>query len=219
MRLLIEGFDLPVSFATVKIGLSSAPGLALAERASAPVVPEVAMLDFATLYDTWFEHVARWLKALGAPEKDVEDLAQEVFLVVRRRLPEFQGYNVAGWLFQISRRQVLGYRRLRWVQRVLTLGNCERLEQLPSLDSCPLSALESRERQALIEKLTSKLSEKRRVVFVLFEIEDYSGEEIADLLDVPVNTVWTRLHHARKDFYELLARHQRAEREREPWSG
>jgi RNA polymerase sigma-70 factor (ECF subfamily) len=57
------------------------------------------------------------------------------------------------------------------------------------------------------------MSERRRSVFFLFEVEGHSGEEIADMLDVPMNTVWTRLHHARKDFFELLAQHRRAEKE------
>jgi RNA polymerase sigma-70 factor (ECF subfamily) len=174
-------------------------------------VPVRTAPDFATLYDLWFEQVARWLKALGAPEADHEDLAQEVFLVVRRRLPEFDGQNAAGWLFQIARRQVLRYRRLRWVQRVLTFGNCDGFDQVPQLGSSPLSVLETKERRALVEHLLSKLSDKRRIVFALFELEGHTGEEIAELLEVPLNTVWTRLHHARKDFYEQLARFRRTE--------
>lgn len=174
-------------------------------------VPVRTAQDFATLYDLWFEQVARWLKALGAPEADHEDLAQEVFLVVRRRLPEFDGQNAAGWLFQIARRQVLRYRRLRWVQRVLTFGSCDGFDQVPQLGSSPLSVLETKERRALVEHLLGKLSDKRRIVFALFELEGHTGEEIAELLDVPLNTVWTRLHHARKDFYEQLARFRRTE--------
>jgi RNA polymerase sigma-70 factor (ECF subfamily) len=56
------------------------------------------------------------------------------------------------------------------------------------------------------------MSDKRRTVFALFEVEGYGGEEIADILDVPINTVWTRLHYARKDFFALLAQHERAQR-------
>ncbi|HEY2406489.1 MAG TPA: RNA polymerase sigma factor [Polyangiaceae bacterium] len=182
-------------------------------------MPGRAVPDFATLYDVWFDHVARWLKALGAPERDHEDLAQEVFLVVRRRLPEFDGHNVAGWLFQISRRQVLRYRRLRWVQRVLTFGSSEHVEQLPELRHSPLAALENKQRHELVQQLVAKLSDKRRVVFVLFEVEGYSGEEIADLLDIPLNTVWTRLHHARKDFFELLSSYKRTESGGGRWNG
>jgi RNA polymerase sigma-70 factor (ECF subfamily) len=48
------------------------------------------------------------------------------------------------------------------------------------------------------------MSDMQRTAFVLFEIEGYSGEEIAELEQIPVNTVWTRLHHARKRFFELV---------------
>ena len=56
------------------------------------------------------------------------------------------------------------------------------------------------------------MSEKLRTTFVLFEIEGYSGEEIARIQDVPLGTVWTRLHHARKEFWKLLKK-QRADEE------
>jgi RNA polymerase sigma-70 factor (ECF subfamily) len=176
-------------------------------------------LDFAALYDAWFDHVARFLKVLGAPEADHEDLAQEVFLVVRRRLVDFDGQNVAGWLYQIARRQVLRYRRLRWVKRVFTAAAQRPLEELPQLGSSPLATLETKEKTELLWHLLLKMSEKRRVVFALYEVEGYGGEEIAQFLDVPLNTVWTRLHHARKDFYKLLASYKRAESEGEPWNG
>jgi RNA polymerase sigma-70 factor (ECF subfamily) len=174
---------------------------------------------FAALYDAWFEHVARWLKVLGAPEADHEDLAQEVFLVVRRRLVDFDGQNVAGWLYQIARRQVLRHRRLRWVKRVFTGSSHVALEELPQLGMCPLTTLETKEKTQLLWHLLLEMSEKRRVVFALYEVDGYSGEEIAGFLDVPLNTVWTRLHHARKDFYRLLASYKRAESEGERWNG
>jgi RNA polymerase sigma-70 factor (ECF subfamily) len=53
------------------------------------------------------------------------------------------------------------------------------------------------------------MAEKRRTAFVLFEIEGYSGEEIAELFGIPVATVWTRLHHARKDYFRLVDAYQR----------
>jgi RNA polymerase sigma-70 factor, ECF subfamily len=178
-----------------------------------------ANLDFAALYDAWFDHVARFLKVLGAPEADHEDLAQEVFLVVRRRLVDFDGQNVAGWLYQIARRQVLRHRRLGWVKRVFTVSVPGALEDLPQLGNCPLATLETKEKTQLLWHLLLKMSEKRRVVFALYEVEGYGGEEIASFLDVPLNTVWTRLHHARKDFYKLLGSYKRAESEGERWNG
>ena len=169
-------------------------------------------LDFATVYDAWFEHVARWLLALGAPSTDNEDLAQEVFLVVRRRLPHFDGRNVAGWLYRIASRQVWQYRRRRWVQRVLSPRQAVDIEEVPDGQAGAAATLETKEKRRLLERLVAKMSEKRRVVFMLFEVEGYSGEEIADTLDVPINTVWTRLHHARKDFFTLLSQQERMRR-------
>jgi RNA polymerase sigma-70 factor (ECF subfamily) len=167
-------------------------------------------LDFATIYDAWFAHVLRWLLALGAPAADSEDLAQEVFLVVRRRLCDFDGRNVAGWLYRIASRQVWQHRRRRWIQRVFSPKQTIDVNDIPDDRAGAAAVLETKEKRRLLEQIVAKMSEKRRVVFMLFEVEGYSGEEIADTLDVPINTVWTRLHHARKDFFALLAQHERA---------
>jgi RNA polymerase sigma-70 factor (ECF subfamily) len=172
-----------------------------------------AALEFSTLYDQWFDQVLCWLRALGAPRADLEDLAQEVFLVVRRRLPSFDGRSLGAWLFQISRRQVWRHRRLTWVKRIFTASSTETSDDMPYAGASPLAELETKERQRHLEQLLSRLSEKHRVVFVLFEIEGRPGEEIAETLDVPINTVWTRLRRARKDFFQLVANHERAESE------
>jgi RNA polymerase sigma-70 factor, ECF subfamily len=171
-----------------------------------------ADLDFASLYDTWFDHVVRWLRVLRAPEADIEDLAQEVFVVVRRRLPDFDGRNVAGWLHRIASRQIVQHRRKQWSRRVFLLPQPTDIEDLPSDTTRADTRLELQEKQRLLERIVSRMSEKRRVVFLLFEVEGYSGEEIADILDVPANTIWTRLFHARKDFFTFLAQHERTQR-------
>ena len=66
-------------------GLASGPGLAV---------------DFRAFYDAWFDDVSRWIRALGGLDADRDDIVQEVFLVVRRRLQAFDGANLAGWLYQ-----------------------------------------------------------------------------------------------------------------------
>ena len=171
-----------------------------------------ASLDFSALYDAWFDRVSRWLGALGAPEADREDLAQEVFLVVRRRLRDFDGRNIAGWLYRISSRKVSQHRRRRWFSALLNPWQRIDVNDLSFPGQSAIEELETKEKRLLLERLLAKMSDRRRGVFVLFEVEGYKGEEIADMLDVPLNTVWTRLHHARKEFYELLARHRRTER-------
>jgi RNA polymerase sigma-70 factor (ECF subfamily) len=165
--------------------------------------------EFSRVYDEWFDHVAQWIRALGAPPADVEDIAQEVFLVVQRRLGDFDGRNLPGWLYKIAVRQVRQNRRRFW-HRLFSRRETAPLEHIvDGRSNAPLDQLEDKERRALVEKLLSRMSEKRRVAFVLFEIEGYSGEEIGDILDVPLGTVWTRLHHARKEFFTLLAQARR----------
>jgi RNA polymerase sigma-70 factor (ECF subfamily) len=189
---------------------------ALATRVAAKAPPpDIARvqkpLDFASIYDAWFDHVSRWVRALGAPEADNEDISQEVFLVVRRRLCDFDGRNVAGWLHRIASGQVRQHRRRRWIRSVFSRQPIA-VEDLPAMGASPIAALETREKQRVLELLLSKMSEKRRVAFVLFEIDGYGGDEIADILDIPINTVWTRLHHARRDFFALVAQYRNAQR-------
>jgi RNA polymerase sigma-70 factor (ECF subfamily) len=165
--------------------------------------------SFEALYDQWFEDVSRWVRALGAREPDRDDLVQDVFLVVHRRLPDFDGQNVAGWLYQIARRKVRDHRRLMWVKHLFG-GSSQLLEDgMLATRRGPLDELETKEKQQLLEQLLGDLNEDQRAAFVLFEIEGNSGEEIAALQGVPINTVWARIHKARK---KLQAQAERAEK-------
>jgi RNA polymerase sigma-70 factor, ECF subfamily len=167
--------------------------------------------DFTGLYDEWFDQVSRWLRALGAPPDEHEDLAQEVFMVVRRRLADFDHQNTAGWLFRIASRQVASARRRRWFKSVLGRRPDVLLDELPDAAADPADALEQKQRRRVLEELLASMSDKRRATFFLFEVEGYSGEEIARLQRIPVATVWTRLHHARKEFFALVEQRRRRE--------
>jgi RNA polymerase sigma-70 factor (ECF subfamily) len=162
-----------------------------------------------TLYDVWCESVLRWIRALGGPEADHEDIAQEVFLVASRRLHAFDGSNPAAWLYRITQRQVRDFRRRTWIKRIFTREHTDAVEALPDDGTSPARALERKQNQRLLHSLLSKMNVDRRAAFVLFEIDGLSGEEIAKIQGVPVNTVWKRLHVARKEFLALVARHER----------
>jgi RNA polymerase sigma-70 factor (ECF subfamily) len=164
---------------------------------------EHAALSFDEVYRTCFRDVARWARALGAHDADAEDLAQDVFVIVRRKLERFDGRNLPGFLYRITERTVRDYRRSAWIRNLFR--NRSPLPQLVSPGVDGLRALQERERRALLDALLAKMTEKRRATFVLFEIEGYSGEEIAQMQSLPVSTVWTRLHHARKDFLRFVA--------------
>lgn len=167
--------------------------------------------DFEQLYQRYFHHVTRWVRAFGCPPADIDDVTQETFMIVRKRLDRFKGGNVAGWIYRIAQRRTRSHKRSAWVRRMLHGEPDDRVASSPH-DS-PVQALEQREARRQMQELLSRMSERRRTAFVLFEVEGYSGEEIAKLEGVALNTVYTRLHHARRDFMTLLAR---AEQEGQP---
>jgi RNA polymerase sigma-70 factor (ECF subfamily) len=185
------------------------PRLTVLRTARAP-----GALELRTVYESWFNHVVKWLYALGVPAADTEDLAQEIFLVVRRRLAEFDGGNMAGWLYRITQLTVRDYRRRAWFKNlVLRRGQID-LSEMPAGAAGPERDYEHHERRRQLQSVIATMSEKRRTTFVLFEIEGYSGEEIARIQDIPLATVWTRLHHARKDFWKLVKKRELSERGR-----
>jgi RNA polymerase sigma-70 factor (ECF subfamily) len=166
---------------------------------------------FREIYDAWFDDVSRWIRALGGLEADRDDIVQEVFLVVRRRLKDFDGGNLAGWLYRITSRQVRDFRRRAWVKHIFNRRRAHEPDDLPHAGAGPAAALERKEEQRVLQMLLMKMAEARRTAFVLFEIEGLSGEEIARIQEIPLNTVWTRLHHARREFFALAAKYQQAQ--------
>ena len=180
----------------------------------------VGRTRFLTLYDVWCESVLRWVRALGAPEADREDIAQEVFLVASRRLHAFDGSNPAAWLYRITQRQVRDFRRRTWIKKIFTREHTDAVDALPDDGgSGPARALERKQNQRILYALLSKMNVDRRAAFVLFEVDGLSGEEIAKIQGVAVNTVWKRLHVARKEFLALVARYERGYDPTEPLGG
>jgi RNA polymerase sigma-70 factor (ECF subfamily) len=197
----------PTGAVAQPVSRSAGPRKEAGEGVAAPD----ARAEFRAIYDAWFDDVSRWIRALGGRDADRDDIVQEVFLVVRRRLKAFDGNNIAGWLYRITTRQVRDARRRAWVKHIFTRRRAEEPDVLPHTGSNPAAALERKEEQRVLQTLLDKMAEARRTAFVLFEIDGLSGDEIARIQDVPVNTVWTRLHHARREFFALAAKYQRAQ--------
>ena len=177
----------------------------LAHETRAESAPARSRLSFDEIYANWYDEVSRWIRALGGPVAEREDLVQDVFIVVHRRLEDFDGANLPGWLYQIARRRVRDFRRLLWVKHLIT-----RRSPLPeglTLDGpSPVEALETKEKRVLLEGLLQKLNESERAALVLFEVEGYSGQQIAAIQGVPINTVWARIHKARRKLQQNLER-------------
>jgi RNA polymerase sigma-70 factor (ECF subfamily) len=198
------------------------PALALAGN-DPPAVPlkreqRVAAIDgelaFDAVYTAHFRHVARWARALGGLDADVDDLSQEVFIVVRRKLTQFAGPSLPAWLYGITRKTVSDYRRGAWFRRLL--GGSRSLDRVRDQTLMAADPYERLDAQRILRRVLAKLSAVRRTAFILFEIEGYSGEEIAELEQIPLATVYTRLHHARRDFLRYTAEITGAEPEEPP---
>jgi RNA polymerase sigma-70 factor, ECF subfamily len=170
------------------------------------LLPDVTgPLKFDAVYHAYFRQVVGWIRAMGAPESDMEDIAQDVFMTVRRKLPSFGEGNLAGWLYRIAEYTVRNYRRLAWFKNLFSRGQSLDTIEPAAVGSTPAMSLEQKQDQQAISRILARMSEKRRETLVLFEVEGYSGQEIAILQGVPVKTVWTRLHHARKDLVAMVA--------------
>ena len=175
-----------------------------------PTIPP-GRADLPAFYNQWFEDVLKWVRALGGRDSELEDIAQEVFLVVRKRIDTFDGRNPAGWLYQITRRKVRDFRQLAWIKKVFTRDHVDTVDDLPYDGEGPAAELERKQKQRMLHLILTKMNEDRRATFVLFEIDGVSGEDIAHLQGVPVNTVWSRLHKARKEFLALAARYHKVQ--------
>jgi len=189
---------------SAKLRAHGAPGGDVSITAESP-----SDISFERIYDEWFDHVSRWVAALGASEADREDLVQDVFIVAYRRLSSFDGGNLAGWLYQIARRKVRDYRSLAWVKHFFAASRQPLVDSTLQTLTGPLDHLETSEKAALLQELLTTLNHEQRAAFVLFEIEGLSGDDIARLQAVPINTVWARIYKARKKLHEAVRRIER----------
>ena len=168
------------------------------------VVP--ASLTFDRVYDRWFDFVWRSVRRLGVPEASVDDAVQDVFVVVHRKLCEFEGRSsIKTWLFGIAMRVAKDQRRAA-SRRGPTEPLRESLVDAPC--GCPMESAAQNEAVRLLHTLLDDLDDEKRAVFVMSELEQMSVPEIAETLDINVNTVYSRLRAARTAFEKAVARHK-----------
>lgn len=164
-------------------------------------------MTFREVYNEHFRFVWRTLRALGVQERDAPDAVQDVFIVVHRKLPEFEARaKLTTWLFGICYRVASDRRRLAHVRR--ELPDHETLEARVDEGASPAQQAERRQEFALLERALGTLPDEQRAVFILFEINGSPCEEIAETLGAPLGTIYSRLRLAREAFRRALARLQ-----------
>jgi RNA polymerase sigma-70 factor (ECF subfamily) len=143
--------------------------------------------------------VLGWVIRLGGPRLDAEDVAGEVFETACRRLGAFRGEaTLSTWLYGITRRVVANARRKVWVKRVLGMDQGPE----PSVGPDAERLIHRREVQACLERLAPD----HREVLVLVVLEERPAAEVAEMLRIPVGTVYSRVFHAKRVFAEMLER-------------
>jgi len=159
-------------------------------------------LDFEQIYRAHHDFVWRTLRRMGVSERDAMDAGQKVFLIAHRNLPLFQGRStVKTWLCGIALRVASDYRKSAISRREVLVAETP---DGASHAADQLERLEERERLDALDAVLAQLPIDQRTVFVLFEIEQMSGEQIAELLAVPEGTVRSRLRLARRAFSKIL---------------
>lgn len=158
-----------------------------------------------TLYDRYEHSVRCFLSRVGIGEGDLDDLIQMTFLEVVHAAKGFDPrYAVRPWLFGVAATMARRHRRrfaqmAARVRRFVTAKNAD-----PSPET-PDEVFDAREAERRFRRALDALSDKKRDVFVMVTLEGASGEEAAMALGIPINTVWTRLHHAREDLRRMLS--------------
>jgi RNA polymerase sigma-70 factor (ECF subfamily) len=175
---------------------------------------EVAIAPaFEALYREHYAFVWRSVRRLGIPDLEVDDVVQDVFVVVHRRLPDFEGRSsVRTWLFGIAYRVVRDKRR-SFAARV----SRERQAEEPRPPTEPDRRLARHQAVAALDDLLAELDDDQRETFVMAEVVKMTAPEIAELMGVKLNTVYSRLRRAREAFEAALQRYLARQQGELPW--
>jgi RNA polymerase sigma-70 factor (ECF subfamily) len=174
-------------------------------------VPDVPAVE--QRIESWFrDHHARlWrlVARLGTARHSIDDIVQDAFITASRRHADIREGREWSFLVGTALRIGKNYRFRASARRELSEPELLELELSPVPDAEQL-LIEKRLRQEL-DQVLATLSDAQRTIFVLYELEGFSAPEIADLLELPLGTVASRLGRARAKFSEAAARLQRAQ--------
>jgi len=176
----------------------------LTDAAALEALSQGQISALGVLYDRYQASVFSFVRRATNDASDVEDVVHVTFMTAARAASNFDGrQSCRPWLVGIAARLLHRRKRgmSRWARalRELTVREGER-------HTDPQRELSARDEVNRLSAALQKLTEPKRIVLLLAETEGLSSEEIASALQIPVGTVWTRLHHARRDLRRLLGR-------------
>lgn len=150
--------------------------------------------DMQALVEQHAAFLLRTVRRLGVAETDIEDVAQEVFLIMHRKLDQYDpSCSMRGWMFGIASRLASDYRKSARVRR-------ERVTYPPpdtAVAAAQESDLDRARARALLDLALDELDDDKRMVFVLYELEGLEMQEVVAMVGCPLQTGYSRLHAAR----------------------
>jgi RNA polymerase sigma-70 factor (ECF subfamily) len=169
----------------------------------APLVGSTHAPDFQAVYRAEFSYVWKTLRRLGAPPRDLDDLTHDLFVVVYRRLSDYDATRpLRPWLFGIAVRVMSDYRRSARRIREPLETHAEPPPEAPIAEEATVAA----EARSLLIQALDSLDLDRRAVFVMHELDELPIPEVAVSLGIPVNTAYSRLRLARAEIAAFVRR-------------
>ena len=170
--------------------------------------------SFPSVYRQYFDFVWSTARRLGVEPEAMDDLVQEVFIVIHAKLDTLEKPEaLRSWIYGVVKRSVSTYRRAKRSRGSAgfgALGADEPVSHAPS----PLEQTQTNAELQMLAHLLEELDEPKREVFALVEVEELSVPEVAEILEIPLNTAYSRLRAARQAFEAALARYEARTRER-----
>jgi RNA polymerase sigma-70 factor (ECF subfamily) len=185
--------------------------LSLQGPAGAPV-EAASKLDLVGIYASQKDFVWLTLQRMGVPRSDLEDVFQDVFVIAHRRLHTYNpDAKLSAWLYGICLRSAAAHRRRAFRRREMVDGVDAGVarpgsEHWHAQVEAPDQRVQELERHATLNGLLDSLDPDQRMVVVMFEVEDHSCQYIAQLIGVPLGTVHSRLHSARRKLAQAASR-------------
>jgi RNA polymerase sigma-70 factor (ECF subfamily) len=179
---------------------------ATAKEATAASERRADFID--AFYERHLNQVKRWAQQLAGPAADPEDFVHDVFLIAFKKGFQDRGQaSVDTWLFRITHNEVRARRRRSRLRQVLLGRHQDCLT--PPAPNTPQQEMERQERHARLYRALDRLPDRYRTTLILFEIEELSGEQVAERTGTSLNTVWVRLHRGRERLLQILAEDDR----------
>jgi RNA polymerase sigma-70 factor (ECF subfamily) len=164
--------------------------------------------EFDDVYREHFAFVWRSVRRLGVRDASIDDVVQEVFVIVHRRLADFEGRSaLRTWIFGITLRVTRDHKRSAARRGMADGGSADVEPDTLKTDApTPSDSIEKAEAVRVLHAILDEMDDERRAIFVMAELEQMSMPEIATVVGVNVNTCYARLRAARQTFESAVAR-------------